>query len=347
MSKINLLNSFKEFCKKNKFEINFSQIKVIVELDKFLNSKKTIFNSILHKNNKLCFYLFGSVGVGKTMILNFAYDQLNINKLRLHFNEFMINFHDFKHNNAKEEGNSVSLFVKNLKKKYELIYLDEFQVTNIVDAMILGKLFEEIFSENIKIIITTNIKLDDLYKDGLQREQFLPFIAVIKANSVQQELLIQDDYRIKSIDQLQRIFYPLNEYTSFKINKSFHEFTKGKKREKKIITTKGRDFETKKFHNGISRFKFEELCDVKIGAEDYINLAQVCTHIFIEQIPFFDDDNSNQQLRFITLIDILYEKKIILTLSLANNLNLLGSSKIHTETFKRTISRLFEMTKVI
>ena len=117
MSKINLLNSFKEFCKKNKFEINFSQIKVIVELDKFLNSKKTIFNSILHKNNKLCFYLFGSVGVGKTMILNFAYDQLNINKLRLHFNEFMINFHDFKHNNAKEEGNSVSSICKKSKKK--------------------------------------------------------------------------------------------------------------------------------------------------------------------------------------------------------------------------------------
>ena len=346
MFKINLLNSFKEFCKKNKFEINYSQIKVIVEFDKFLNSKKTILNFIFKKKDKLCFYLFGSVGVGKTMILNFIYDQLNIKKLRLHFNEFMINFHDFKHNNAKEEGNSVSLFVKNLKKKYELIYLDEFQVTNIVDAMILGKLFEEIFSENIKIIITTNIKLDDLYKDGLQREQFLPFIAVIKANSVQQELLIEDDYRNKNIDQLQRIFYPLNENISFKINKSFHEFTKGKKREKKIITTKGRNFEIKNFHNGISRFKFEELCDVKIGAEDYINIAQVCSHIFIEQIPFFNDDNSNQQSRFITLIDILYEKKIILTLSLADNLNLLGSSKIHAEAFKRTLSRLFDMTKI-
>ena len=90
------------------------------------------------------------------MILNFVYDQLNIKKLRLHFNEFMISFHDFKHNN-KRRGNPIGSFVKNLKKKYDLIYLDEFQVTNIVDAMILGKLFEEIFSENIKIIITTNI----------------------------------------------------------------------------------------------------------------------------------------------------------------------------------------------
>jgi len=346
MSKKNLQDSFIEFCKQNKFEINNSQIEIISLLDKFINSKKNILNRVFKTKNKLCFYLFGGVGVGKTAILNFVYDQLNIKKLRLHFNEFMINFHDFKHNNKKGEDNPIGFFVKNLKKKYDLIYLDEFQVTNIVDAMILGKLFEEIFSENIKIIITTNIKLDDLYKDGLQREQFLPFIAVIKANSVQQELLLQDDYRIKNLDKSQRIFYPLNENTSFKINQSFHEFTKGKKRENITISTKGRDFDIKNFYDGISRFKFEELCNVKIGAEDYINLAQVHTHIFIEQIPFFNDGNSNQQLRFITLIDILYEKKIILTLSLADNLNLLGSSKIHAEAFKRTLSRLFEMTKV-
>ena len=214
-----------------------------------------------------------------------------------------------------------------------LLYLDEFQVTNIVDAMILGKLFKKIFSENIKIIITTNIKLDDLYKDGLQRDQFLPFISIIKANSIQQELLIKDDYRIKNLEKSQRIFYPLNENTSFKINQSFHELTKDKKKEIRKITTKGREFMIKNYYNGISRFKFEELCDVKLGAEDYINIAKVCNHVFIEQIPFFNDENSNQQLRFITLIDIFYEKKITLTLSLANDLNLLGSSKKHADGF--------------
>ena len=345
MHNLSLQNSFKEFCKKKKLEINNPQIEIISLLEDFLNFRKSFFSNIFKTKEKLCFYLHGDVGVGKTMLLDFVYNGLKIKKLRTHFNEFMINFHDFRHQN-KEEDNSIRSFVKNLKKKYELIYLDEFQVTNIVDAMILGKLFEEIFSENIKIIITTNIRLDNLYKNGLQREQFLPFIAVIKANSVQQELLIQDDYRIKNLVKSQRIFYPLNENTSFKINQSFHEFTKGKKRENITISTKGRDFDIKNFYDGISRFKFEELCNVKIGAEDYINLAQVHTHIFIEQIPFFNNGNSNQQLRFITLIDILYEKKIILTLSLADNLNLLGSSKIHAEAFKRTLSRLFEMTKV-
>mgnify|MGYP001105514223 CR=1 FL=1 len=179
---LKLQDSFIEFCEQNNFEVNQEQIEIINLLNKFLNQKDTFLSRILKKKENLCFYLYGKVGVGKTMLLNFAYSRLKVNKLRLHFNEFMINFHDFRH--EKKENNSINSFVKNLKKKYDLIYLDEFQVTNIVDAMILGKLFEEIFSEGIKIIITTNTNLNDLYKDGLQREQFLPFISIIKKFSI-------------------------------------------------------------------------------------------------------------------------------------------------------------------
>ena len=345
MSKFNLQDSFIEFCNKNSFEKNNQQIEVINSLDKVLNPKKTFFKNLLKNKDKLCFYLYGKVGVGKTMILNFIYDQLKIKKKRLHFNEFMISFHDFRY--EKEDDNSILSFVKNLKRKYELIYLDEFQVTNIVDAMILGKLFEVIFSENIKIIITTNTKLSELYKDGLQRDQFLPFISIIKDNSVQKELLLKDDYRLKNLTKEQRIFYPLNESTLFKINQNFREFTRDKKKEKKKITTKGRDFIINNFYDGVFRIKFNELCDKNLGSEDYINIANTTDHIFIEEIPIFNENNSNQQLRFITLVDILYEKKISLTLSLANNLNSLGSSKKHFEIFKRTLSRLFEMTKIL
>ena len=213
--------------------------------------------------------------------------------------------------------------------------------------MILGKLFEVIFSENIKIIITTNTKLSELYKDGLQRDQFLPFISILEENSIQKELFLNDDYRLKNLNNEQRIFYPLNENTLFKINKSFREFTRDKTKVIKKINTKGRDFIIENFYDGITRFKFTDLCDKNIGAEDYINIAKISDHIFIEQIPVFNDDNSNQQLRFITLVDILYEKKITLTLSLANELKFLGSSKKHLEVFKRTISRLYEMTEIL
>ena len=343
MLKMNLQDSFKEFCEKRKFEINASQIEIINLLDKFLIHKQTFLSRLFKKREKLCFYLHGKVGVGKTMLLDFVYDRLEIKKHRQHFNEFMLNFHDFRH--EKKDNNTINMFVKTLKKKYDLIYFDEFQVTNIVDAMILGKLFEVIFSENIKIIITTNTKLSELYMDGLQREQFLPFISIIKEYSIQKELSLQDDYRLKDLNTGQRIFFPLNESTLFMINKSFREFTRNKKKESKKIITKGREFIISHFYDGILRLKFSDLCNKNLGAEDYLNISKISNHIFIEEIPIFNDDNSNQQFRFITLVDILYEKKILLSLSLADDLKNLGSSKKHFKIFKRTTSRLIELTK--
>jgi cell division protein ZapE len=343
MEKLNLQDSFIEFCKKNKFEINEQQSEIIVLLAKFLKHKETFLSRLFKKRKKLCFYLYGKVGVGKTMLLNFVYDRLEIKKHRQHFNEFMINFHDFRH--KKKNNNTISDYVKKLKKKYDLIYIDEFQVTNIVDAMILGKLFEVIFKENIKIIITTNTKLNDLYRDGLQRDQFLPFISIIEKSSIQKELLLNDDYRKKNNEKIQNFFYPLNEKTSFKVNQKFREFTRNKNKETKIVTTKGRDFVIKNFYSGVARFNFKDLCDKNLGAEDYINIADICDYIFIEEIPKFINENINQQLRFITLIDIFYEKKVKLILSFEENLYNLSSSNKHSEIFKRTVSRIFEMTK--
>ena len=342
MIKINFKKKFEEFCKLKKFERNEKQIEIVNLLEKFLNNKTKSLLFIKNKNFKSCFYLHGNVGVGKTMILNFAYDMVKVNKMKSHFNEFMIKFHDFRH--EKKDEKSIIQFVKDLKNKYELIYLDEFQVTNIVDAMILGKLFETIFLEEIKVIISTNTGVSELYKDGLQREQFLPFINIIEKNSIQKELLLDDDYRTQKKDKNQKIFYPINEKTSFNINQNFRVLTRNLKKEEKLINTKGRKFKINNYYEGVARFNFKELCDENLGAEDYLNLANICNHIFIEEIPNFDEYNSNQQLRFITLIDILYDKKISLTLSMASELKNMSSSKKHSEVFRRTVSRLYEMT---
>ena len=337
----NLQQSFLSFCRTNQFEINPKQVEIINLLENFISFKKRFFN-IFKKDKRLCFYLHGGVGVGKTMLLKFFYNNIKMKKNRMHFNEFMINFHDYRHKEKKD--NSITKFVKILKQNYDLIYLDEFQVTNIVDAMILGKLFEVIFKENIKIIITTNIKLNDLYKDGLQREQFLPFISIIEKNSIQKELVLDDDYRKQNLSNVRRIYYPLNEKTTFKINQNFRILTRDKNRETLNIETKGRKFLIDNFYEGITKFNFVDLCDKNLGSEDYINIANVCKHVFISNIPAFNDLNSNQHLRFITLIDIFYEKKIELTISCEKNLQKLGSSQLHKETFKRTLSRLYEMT---
>ena len=342
MQQSSLKDSFLNYCEKNKYEKNLNQLDVISSLINFLNPKNSFFNFLKKNKPKKCFYLQGGIGVGKTMILDFVYDTLNLPKYRLHFNEFMISFHNYRHQ-MKNKDNSIFSFVKSLKK-YELIYLDEFQVTNIVDAMILGKLFETILKEDIKIILTSNTKIDDLYKDGLQREQFLPFIQIIKTNSFNKELILGDDYRKIGSKKLNRAFYPINEKNLFKINQLFRNYTKNRKNLKLELNIKGRNFTISTFFEGIARFDFKELCNVNIGAEDYVEITNHCKFIVIENIPRFNNNNSNQQNRFITLIDILYEKKIPLMVSIESNIEYLGSSNNLKEPFKRTISRLYELT---
>ena len=343
----NLEEKFKLFCNSKNLNLNQNQILTVNKLQDFYESNfnLSIFNFFKKREIKKAFYLHGSVGVGKTMILDFFYKLISQKKLRLHFNEFMLNFHDFVHENKnKGDENIIDLFVKNLKSKASLIYFDEFQVTNIVDAMILGKLFDKIFSENINIIITSNIMISDLYKDGLQRDQFKPFINIMQKRTIEHELVIEDDYRKTKDNKNDRFFFPLNNETNFKMNKYFRIISKDKKKTNKILNIKGRDFQIKEFYEGVVRFTFNELCDQNLGAEDYLEIINVSEFIFIDKIPKFDDINSNQQHRFITLIDIVYDKKIPIAVSAEKSLDEFNSSKSLKEPFKRTVSRLYELT---
>ena len=338
---------FLSFCENQDLEVNKKQITVIKKLEEYyqINFKSFLLKLFSKKLSQKCFYLYGDVGVGKTLILNFFFDQFDRRKIRKHFNEFMLNFHDFSHERKeKSEENIINLFVKDLKSKANLIYFDEFQVTNIVDAMILGKLFDQIFKENIKVIVTSNTKISELYKDGLQRDQFIPFIKIMQDQSVEHELKIEDDYRKLNDTQLQRYFYPLNQETNFKINKFFRKITKNKKKSTISINVKGRDFKIENFYEGILRIKFNELCDQNLGAEDYLEIIKNCKFIVIDQIPQFNDVNTNQQQRFITLLDIIYDKNISLAVTADANLDQLTYSRLLEKPFKRTISRLYELT---
>ena len=343
---MNLKKVFLKHCENNVYEINQRQLSIIDNLLDYYkdNFDQSLLNKIFKKNNyRPGFYLVGDVGVGKTMILNFFFDQIKVKKLRLHFNEFMIQFHDFIFKN-KDKENTIEFFIKDLKKKTKLIYFDEFQVTNIVDAMILGKLFKRIFEENIKVIFSSNIEIDNLYKDGLQRDQFIPFIKILKKNCFQNELSISEDYRSSKNIDLERFLSPINETNNFVFNKFFRKLTKNKEKTLKVLEIKGRKLVIENFYERVVKFKFDELCDRNLGSEDYLVLANNCDFLFIENLPDFNEYNSNQQNRFITLIDIIYEKKIPLMITSPVNLDLIKSSKSLKETFKRTISRLYELT---
>ena len=341
----------KEFishCNNQQLEVNSNQIEIVKRLEQYHQGNfQSYFSKLFSKKSpKKGFYLYGDVGVGKTMILNFFFDHLKEKKLRLHFNEFMLSFHDFVYEKKEKEENIINQFVKNLKLKSSLIYFDEFQVTNIVDAMILGKLFDQIFKEDIKIIVTSNTKISELYKDGLQRDQFKPFIKIMEQKSIECELKIEDDYRKSNNNQKQRYFYPLNLETNFKINKFFRTITKDKKHSLKTINVKGRDFKIENFYEGVVRFNFNELCDKNLGAEDYLEIIKNCKFIVIDQIPQFNDSNSNQQQRFITLLDVIYDKNIPILVTANQNLDEFTSSKLLEKPFKRTISRLYELTSI-
>ncbi|MEK9690968.1 MAG: cell division protein ZapE [Pelagibacteraceae bacterium] len=342
-----LNNLFLEHCKLKKFEINNNQLEIINNLESFYkeNSSSKIFGKLFNNNKKIGFYLFGDVGVGKTMLLNFFFSQIKEKKLRLHFNEFMIGFHDFIFQ-MKDKENGIEKFVKDLSKKTKILYFDEFQVTNIVDAMILGKLFQKIFEEKILVLFSSNIKIKDLYKDGLQREQFLPFIKILQNYCYERELLIAEDYRTSTNNGSERFLAPINEKTNFIFNKFFRTLTKNINKENKILEIKGRNLIIENFFNGIAKFNFDELCNRNIGSEDYIEIANNCSFIFIENLPNFNHTNSNQQQRFITLIDILYEKKIPLMITSEKSLDTISSSSDISNVFKRTISRLHELTSL-
>ena len=345
---MNLINPFIKFCEHKKYEINENQINIVKKLNEFynLNFEQSFIKKIFaEKNNKLGFYLVGDVGVGKTMILNFFFNSLKEKKIRLHFNEFMIKFHEYVHKNKKNrKNNGLDKFVKDLSKKTKLIYFDEFQVTNIVDAMILGILFEKIFESKLRVIFSSNIKIKDLYKNGLQRDQFMPFIKILEHNCSEIELEIPEDYRTNKNIPLDRFLSPIDESSNFKFNKFFRKMTKNREKTTKILNIKGRKLIIENFYDRVTKFNFDELFNNNLGSEDYIRIAKESDLIFIENLPNFNEDNSNQQQRFITFIDIIYEKKIPLMIKSEVDLNSLCSSKSLTEPFKRTLSRLYEMT---
>ena len=345
---MNLKKSFLNLCENKEYEINENQISIVEKLSEYynLNFNQSLIKKIFKdKNKKSGFYLVGDVGVGKTMILNFFFSSLKEKKYRLHFNEFMIKFHEFIFENKKKGKNQgLEKFVEKLSDKTQILYFDEFQVTNIVDAMILGKLFKKIFEENIKVIFSSNIKIKDLYKNGLQRDQFMPFIKILEHNCSEIELEIPEDYRTNKNIPLDRFLSPIDESSNFKFNKFFRKMTKNREKTTKILNIKGRKLIIENFYERVTKFNFDELFNNNLGSEDYIRIAKESDLIFIENLPNFNEDNSNQQQRFITFIYIIYEKKIPLMIKSEVDLNSLCSSKSLTEPFKRTLSRLYEMT---
>ncbi|SCA57216.1 conserved hypothetical protein; putative nucleoside triphosphate hydrolase domain [Candidatus Terasakiella magnetica] len=292
-------------------------------------------------------YMYGEVGRGKSMLTDLFFDGAPVEaKRRVHFHEFMREVHErlkgIREAKLDQKEDAIVVLAGQLTTEAWLLCFDEFQVTNIADAMILGRLFETLFELGVVIVATSNRVPDDLYKKGLQRERFLPFIDMIKHKLDVMELESPTDYRLGRESGEQTFFYPLDMEARDQLHAQFEEMTQGQAK-KDYVIIKSRNIDVPKAFEKIAYFTFADLCVKPYGANIYLELAALYDVIFIEAIPQLSPLKRNEAERFVHLIDALYEHKVKLVCSAAALPEKLYPSGDGAFEFQRTVSRLMEM----
>lgn len=288
-------------------------------------------------------YLWGGVGRGKSMLMDMFARSLDVPVRRVHFHAFMQEVHDGMHRARQDKvEDALSPVVKAVAEEVRVLAFDEMQVTDIADAMIVGRLFEGLMDAGVVIVTTSNRHPDDLYKHGLQRERFLPFIALIKERLVVRELASERDYRQDRLSGGQVYFTPANAEARTQIEDIWQDLTGGDA-EPLVLKVKGREVEIPAFRNGVARARFHDLCGRMLGAADYLALAEATRVLVLEDIPCLGRSNFNEAKRFVTLIDALYEAKVRLICSAPDWPESLYVEGEGVFEFERTASRLREM----
>lgn len=293
-------------------------------------------------------YIFGDVGRGKSMMMDlfFQHIEAQIPKRRVHFHAFMNEVHNriFEKRKVSDSDDILKEVAEDIANEANLLCFDEMQVKDIADAMILGRLFETLFENDVVIVATSNRHPDELYKDGLQRDRFLPFIEIFKNNMEIFELLSPIDYRLQHIKNLNQTYiFPLNKTSEKYISEAFETLTNRKNYCSEEIEVKGRKIIVPKAYGDVAKFDFKDLCDANLGAEDYIEIAKTYSTIILKNVPKLKKDDYNLALRFIKLVDSLYEHKTKLIISAEVEPQKLYEKGEGSFEFSRTVSRLIEM----
>ena len=301
-------------------------------------------------------YIHGGVGCGKTFCMNLFYDSIDdeiISKQKVHFHKFMLNVHQHMHQvkkSSSSSGDPLPTVVKRILENGKLICFDEFQVTDVADALILRRLFTSLLEDGAVLVATSNRPPDNLYMNGLQRNLFLPFIDLLKEKLVVVSMVESDtDYRlIQALNKASSIFF-IGESSIKDFNDAFDIVTKKSKISSTYLTTQGRNVHVPKasLEYGIAKFSFDELCNKALGAADYLAIGENFHTIFIHDIPRLTIENHNVLRRFIIFVDAMYECHVKLSLHMECDLeDILGGDDDSDEAFAfdRTASRLQEMS---
>ncbi len=294
-------------------------------------------------------YIYGGVGRGKSMLMDLLFETAPVErKRRVHFHAFMVEVHDAIHRwrkqaRNKRSGDPIAPVASSLADQAWLLCFDEFHVTDIADAMILGRLFEALFARGVVVVATSNWPPNDLYKDGLQRELFLPFIALINKKLDLLGLFGETDYRLARLKTMQVYTVPLGAAATTILERDFEQLTEGAAVEPDQIEVKGRTLHVSRTARGVAWLTFAELCERPLGAEDYLAVAQRYHTLIMDGVPSLEAAKRNQAKRFMTLIDALYEAKVHLIVAADAAPDQLYASGSHAFEFQRTASRLSEM----
>ena len=299
-------------------------------------------------------YVHGEVGRGKTMLMDLFFQHSPVShKRRAHFHEFMADVHErlygYRQSIARGEiadHDVIALTAASIFDEAWLLCFDEFHVTDIADAMILGRLFARLFELGTVVVATSNVAPDDLYKGGLNRALFLPFIAQIEAHMDVLRLDARTDFRLEKLAGVKMWLVPPDDAAGTALDLAWARLTGGAPCRPRDISIKGRTLHVPCSAPGVARFSFAELCEQPLAASDYLRLARDYHTILLDRIPVMDYPERNAAKRFITLIDTLYDNAVKLMASAeANPVSLyLAGEGVEADEFKRTSSRLIEMS---
>jgi cell division protein ZapE len=289
-------------------------------------------------------YLWGDVGRGKTMLMDlFFEDVAEPRKQRIHFNAFMTDIHARIHAMRQQDvEDPIVPVARTIARDTRLLCFDEFQVSDVADAMILGRLFEQFFEGGMVIVATSNTLPDRLYEGGLNRQLFLPFIAEIKARMEAMGLNGPTDYRLAGLKEVAVYLTPLSPAADAAMGAAWTRLAGGAGKPA-ALTVLGRALAVPRAGRGAARFSFDALCARPLGAADYLAIAQNFHTVFIDHIPLLTPDMRNEARRFTLLIDTLYDEGVKLVCSAAAPPDELYPAGSGSDSFRRTASRLVEM----
>ena len=298
-------------------------------------------------------YVHGEVGRGKTMLMDMFFQLLPAErKRRAHFNDFMADVHERinAHRQALKRGETkqddpIPPVADALSQQAWVLCFDEFTVTDIADAMILSRLFSALFSRGVVLVATSNVAPDNLYRDGLNRQLFLPFVDILKKHVDVINLDSRTDYRLEKLDRQPVYLAPLTLENERRMDAAWTGFKNGAEEKPDVIRIKGRDIEVPRAIAGAARFGFEALCSQPLAASDYIAIVKRYPTLFIDGVPVLDLARRNEAKRFILLVDVLYDHHARLFVTAEAEPEKLYRASSGTEAFEfdRTASRLFEM----